>query len=435
MDKFSSWIQNSPVCTKIIDLDFNLQFMSASGARELKIDDITEFYGKPYPLSFYPDSFKTPMTNNLKKAKETGKTVVQEASVLDTEGNELWYHSTIIPVNDDNGRLDYLMVVSVETTKRKQAEEALQDSEKKFHDLYNNAPDMYISVDPNTAEILQCNQTSVNNLGYTRDEIIGRPIFEMYHPDCIDDVKKTFQLFVETGEINNAELKLKRKDGGIIDVSLNVSAVRDKKGKILFSRSAWHDITERKKLGEKAARFSRIFEDSLNEIFLFDVNTLKFIQTNSAAQNNLGYSVEEINTMTPLDFKPEFTAESFAKLVDPLRKGEKEKIVFETVHQRKDQSLYNVEVHLQLIQFEKGSVFAAIILDITDRKKTENELKEHREHLKELVKERTQKLEEQNKELERFNSLFVNREFRIKELRDRVKELEEKIPDISEKSG
>ena len=50
--KRQSWIENSPVCTKIVDLDFNLQFMSASGIRDLKIDNINEFYGKPYPFHF-----------------------------------------------------------------------------------------------------------------------------------------------------------------------------------------------------------------------------------------------------------------------------------------------------------------------------------------------------------------------------------------------
>ena len=70
---------------------------------------------------------------------------------------------------------------------------------------------------------------------------------------------------------------------------------------------------------------------------------------------------------------------------------------------------------------------AGVLRDITERIQAEEELKKYREHLEELVKARTQKLEEQNKELERFNNLFVNREFRIKELRDRVKELEENI--------
>ena len=121
------WIDNSPICTKIVDLDFNLQFMSAAGVRELKIDDINEFYGKPYPLHFYPDSFKIPMSNNLKKVKETGEIIKQEASIVDIDGNILWYHSTLVPVNDDKGKLDYIMVVSMDITERKQAEDALEN--------------------------------------------------------------------------------------------------------------------------------------------------------------------------------------------------------------------------------------------------------------------------------------------------------------------
>lgn len=83
----------------------------------------------------------------------------------------------------------------------------------------------------------------------------------------------------------------------------------------------------------------------------------------------------ELRKMTPLDFKPEFTAESFTKLVAPLRKGKKKKIIFETIHQRKDKSLYDVEVHLQLLHFENEDIFAAIIMDITERKKAEGELR------------------------------------------------------------
>ena len=122
---------------------------------------------------------------------------------------------------------------------------------------------------------------------------------------------------------------------------------------------------------ERIARFGRIFEDSLNEIYLFEADTLKFVQVNNAAQHNLGYTMAELQKLTPLDIKPEHTTESFAKLVAPLRKGEKEKIVFETIHERKDQSRYNVEVHLQLLQHEDETLFSAIILDITQRKQGE----------------------------------------------------------------
>jgi len=115
---------------------------------------------------------------------------------------------------------------------RKQAEEALKESEAKYYDLYENAPDMYYSVDSETGIINECNKTFVRVTGYAKEEIIGRPIFELYHSDCIDDVKEGFQLFRRTGEFHNKERRIKCKDGRIMDVSLNVSAIKDKEGKI-----------------------------------------------------------------------------------------------------------------------------------------------------------------------------------------------------------
>ncbi len=83
-----------------------------------------------------------------------------------------------------------------------------------------------------------------------------------------------------------------------------------------------------------------------------------------------------------------------------------------------------------------------IFEDITSRKQAELELEQHRKHLEELVKQRTvalekssNELEEKNKELERFNSLFVGREFRIKELRDKIAGLEETINNLSEENN
>lgn len=124
----------------------------------------------------------------------------------------------------------------------------------------------------------------------------------------------------------------------------------------------------------RITRYSRIFEDSLNEIFIFSVETLKFVQVNNTAQENLGYSMDEFLEMTPLDLKPEYTAETFAKLIVPLRTGEEHMLVFETVHKRKDNSLYDVEVHLQLIRHEYETLFTAIVLDITERKHSEKQL-------------------------------------------------------------
>jgi len=122
-------LDNSPVCHKIVDLDFNLQFMSSAGLDALKVNE-SQVYGKPYPFDFYPDSFKNEMTKNLNKVKETGEKVTQEASVVDIEGNELWFFSTLVPVFDDKGKMEYIVVVSDDTTERREMEGQLRQSEK-----------------------------------------------------------------------------------------------------------------------------------------------------------------------------------------------------------------------------------------------------------------------------------------------------------------
>ncbi len=124
------WLDNSPVCTKVVDLDFNLQYMSAAGVNALKINDVTKFYGKPYPFDFFPESFKKNMTKNLKKVKETGEIITGEAPVCDIEGNELWFRATLVPVRDGDGRIDFILVVSVDINDRKKMEKVLIQSEK-----------------------------------------------------------------------------------------------------------------------------------------------------------------------------------------------------------------------------------------------------------------------------------------------------------------
>ena len=120
-----AWLDKSPACTKIVDLDFNLRYMSDAGVKGLHVDNVTQLYGKPYPFDFYPESFRDVMSKNMEKVVETGVVITQEASVFDTEGDELWFHSTIIPVNNDEGLIDHLMIVSIDTTIRNKAEREL----------------------------------------------------------------------------------------------------------------------------------------------------------------------------------------------------------------------------------------------------------------------------------------------------------------------
>jgi PAS domain S-box-containing protein len=144
--------------------------------------------------------------------------------------------------------------------------EALRVSEETYRDLYDNAPDMFCSVEAASGRIVQCNRALTEKTGYSRTEIIGRHIFEMYHPDCLEAVKRARESFQRTGEGRDLEFQLKCKDGSRIDVSLNVSAVRDEKGRILHSRSVWRDITRRKRVEEELRSSEAALRESQQEL-------------------------------------------------------------------------------------------------------------------------------------------------------------------------
>ncbi len=116
------WLENSPVCTKIVDLDFNLKYMSDAGIKALKIDKVAKLYGTPYPFDFFPESTKNSLNKCLEKVKETGEIVTEEAPVADIYGNELWFQATFVPIKDNEGRIEYIIVVSVDINERKKME-------------------------------------------------------------------------------------------------------------------------------------------------------------------------------------------------------------------------------------------------------------------------------------------------------------------------
>ncbi|MCG6119044.1 MAG: PAS domain S-box protein [Blastomonas sp.] len=131
---------------------------------------------------------------------------------------------------------------------------------------------------------------------------------------------------------------------------------------------------ERLNSSSNAERLGRIIEDAASEAFLFDADTLNFILVNRGARDNLGYSMEELRSLTPFDIKPLIGEAEFRALIAPLLASEQQVLAFETVHRRKDGSDYNVAVRLQLLVDQQQRVFYAAIEDVTERNRTLREL-------------------------------------------------------------
>jgi PAS domain S-box-containing protein/excisionase family DNA binding protein len=117
------------------------------------------------------------------------------------------------------------------------------ESDTEFRDLYENSPDMHLSVDAVTGFVVKCNATLLLTLGYSVDEILGRPVVDLYSPASQPKAREVLQEFQQTGEIRDVELHVLTKEGHSIRVLLNATAIRNANGEFIRSRSVWRDIS------------------------------------------------------------------------------------------------------------------------------------------------------------------------------------------------
>jgi len=267
------------------------------------------------------------------------------------------------PIHDRHGVVIGAVNILIDVTEQKQEMLRARRFSRIFEDSLN---EIYI-FDAKTYQFVQVNLSAQTNLGYSMEEL--------HHLTPVD-IKPEFtveQFNALVAPLRNGSKSIvvfdtvhQRKNGTLYNVEVHLQLLEDN-GHSSFM-AIIIDTSDRIASKKRVERFARIFEDSLNEIYIFDAKTYKFVQVNLSAQKNLGYTMEELHHLTPLDIKPDFTMEHFNELVEPLRNDNKSLVVFDTMHRRKDGSLYNVEVHLQLLEDNGHSSFVAIILDITERK-------------------------------------------------------------------
>ena len=162
-------LEGLPVCTKIIDLDFNLLYMSPAGVEALKINDIKSFYGQPYPPKFYPESVRTNLIKHLKRCMK-GEICSFECFIPGMDGSGVWYDTTFVPACDDEGRIEYIIASSIDISERKLADEGLRESEERWQFAIEGSRLGICDWNAVTNEVYYSRRWK-EMLGYTEDEI------------------------------------------------------------------------------------------------------------------------------------------------------------------------------------------------------------------------------------------------------------------------
>ena len=176
---------------------------------------------------------------------------------------------------------------------------------------------------------------------------------------------------------------------------------------------------------EAEVRFRSIFEQSPYGIVIIDTRG-KIIEFNQTAHQDHGYSREEFAKLNIFDINPfQSPTEIRANMREVLRKG---KSVVEVKHRSKDGRVRDMHVSTHVVNLDGRRVFQAIWHDITERKQTEKTLRSYREHLEDLITERTAELSKVNKELQ--TDIFRRKlaETRLKESEERFRRIFEDGP-------
>ncbi len=304
------------------------------------------------------------------------------------DGSMEWTRWECRPWYEADGSIGGIIVYTEVITNRKQMEQALRESEERLRLAVESAQQGVYDLDLETGKAI-VNDIYAKMLGYEPETFTETfdTWRERLHPDDAEYTVKYLQDY-QNGlrDKFQIEYRLRTTKGVYIWVLSTGRIVEfDDNGKPKRMLGTHTNITEIKNLETEKNLFSNLFENSLNEIYLFDYKSLRFKQVNKAALDNLGYSEEEIYQLTPLDIKPYFDWDNFESLIEPLKKEELDLIVFETMHQRKDGSHYPVEVHLQLLQIQNEPIFAAIILDISERKRAQEILLSERARLEGII--------------------------------------------------
>ncbi len=157
------------------------------------------------------------------------------------------------------------IIISQDITERKNAQDALRESEQKFKEFFENEPGYCHMISPDGV-ILDLNQSALAVLGYRKEEIVGRPLKMIYASESLTKMEQLFTEWKKTGRLQDEEMVIITKKGDRRVVLLSAAAARDSDGKILHSISVQRDITERKKTEEELRKSSVQLSEALAEL-------------------------------------------------------------------------------------------------------------------------------------------------------------------------
>jgi PAS domain S-box-containing protein len=292
----------------------------------------------------------------------------------------------ISPIRDSQGKVINAIIQHIDITERKQAEKALRESEERYRRLVENAPDIVYTFSNQRGGVYYSPRVE-QVLGYSPEYLYAHPMLwnESIHPDDRPRIAEILRDF-EVGKFFDIEYRIRNAQGNWLWLRDHSIGREVGDGEILIEGLAT-DITQRKQaemaFAREAARRQLLFEQSPDGILTIDPQTARFLEFNSAAHRQLGYSREEFASLRIFDVEAQETADDTrAHIAEVVRNGRAD---FETLQRTKQGELRNVYVTAQTVDIGEGQVYYCVWRDVTERKRAEELLNDSEERYRTLT--------------------------------------------------
>gem|GEM_PF-1536717 len=320
------------------------------------------------------------VAQKIQEAFEYGLATIEARLITKTGIRDYVFNAT----STDTGKGMHLVGVGTDITARKQMETELRESELAYRTLSQNLPGMVYRVHLRGRVRMQFyNEMPVQLIGYTADELtagkvcsIERLILDEDRPNVEAEVMRA----IAQKRAFMVEYRLKHKDGSIRWMAEHGMPVYDTDSAPLYIDGVIFDITVHKQDEIELKLFRTLLDNSSDAIEVIDPVTMRLLDVNETECRELGYSREELLTMSVKDIEAEFTENqilAFKKQI--LEHGEG---LFECMHRRKDDTTYPVEVKAKMVEIGKPYMLS-LVRDITERKLAEAEVQKLQEQLRE----------------------------------------------------
>ncbi|HTL60477.1 MAG TPA: PAS domain S-box protein [Nitrospira sp.] len=348
-------------------------------------------------VKYLPSEDQPRILGAIQEAIRTKSVFALEHRIIRIDGTLGWTFSRAVPILDANGELVEWLGAASDITERKRTEESFRQSEERFRTLADNMSQLAWMADA-TGWIFWYNRRWFDFTGTTLDEVQGWGWKKVHHPDHVDRVTARLQRSWDTGEPWEDTFPLRRKDGSYRWFLSRALPIKGEDGRITRWFGTNTDITERKQAAEEIAEQARLLDLSNDAIIVRGMDGRIRYWNQGAAELYGWTSGEAVGRVSHELLKTRFSAPLTGIEAELERTGQ---WTGELIHRTKDERRVTVLTRW-VVDDARPSFVLETNTDITNRKETEEALRELTATLEERVAQRTAALEESNSALAAF---------------------------------